>query len=57
MGSEPIAHEGERNNCFGKIHYSFSKISRQNNFSYKKNAIQPSLFWFSKPAFGFQSGL
>ena len=46
MGSESIAHEaevrmrywlwdheGERNNCFTKIHLVGQKISRQNNFS------------------------
>ena len=29
---------------------SWSKISRQNNLSYSKNAIQPPMFWLSKPA-------
>ena len=33
MGSESIAHEGERNNCFSKIQLVGQKISRQNNFS------------------------
>ena len=61
MGSDSIAHdaegrmdywlrgnEGERNNCCENPK-SWSKISRQNNFS-KQNAIQPQLFWFSKRA-------
>ena len=68
MGSESIAHEAEarlrcslrghedeRNNCFSKIQLVGQKY-RDNNFGLQ-NAIQPPLFWFSKPALFATSGL
>ena len=69
MGSESIAHgaklkaewaiDSEAMRARGIIvlvKSSWSKISRQNNFSWQ-NAIQLPLFWFSKPALFATSGL
>ena len=49
MGSESIAHEGERNNCFSKI-----QPVGQKNIETKHLSL---LFWFSKPALFATSGL
>ena len=69
MGSESIAHEaegrigywlrgheGERNNCFSKIQLVGQKFRDKTTFAIK-NAIQPPLFWFSKPALYATNGL
>ena len=60
MGYWLRGHEGERNNCFSKI-----QLFGQNNIETKhlslvkarQNAIQPPLFWSSKPALFATSGL
>ena len=69
MGSETIAHEAEgrmgywlrghedeRNNCFSDIQLVGQKKYRD-KISFEQNAIQPPLFWFSKPALFATSGL
>ena len=68
MASESIAHEaegqmgyrlrgreGERNNFFSKIQPSWSKISRQNRFSWLKLDFNP-FFAAKKPAFSLLVG-
>ena len=65
MGSESIAHEaegheGERNTSFSKIQQVGPKNIETTHLSLVKarqNAIQPPLFWFSKPALFATSGL
>ena len=43
MGSESIAHEGERNNCFSKIQLVGQKYREQKNFSCLKLDFNPFL--------------
>ena len=47
MGSESIAHEGERKNCFSKIHLVGQK--------YRDKTTSASKTRFSRHCFGFQS--
>ena len=47
MGSESIAHEGERNNCFSKIQLVGQK--------YRDKTTLASKMRFSRHCFGFQS--
>ena len=47
MGSESIAYEGERNNCFSKI-----QLVGQKNIQTKQNFSKTR---FSRHCFGFQS--
>ena len=62
MGSESVwairvrGHEGERNNCFSKIQLVGQKFRDKTTLAIK-NAIQPPLFWFSKPALYATNGL
>ena len=69
MGSKSIAHEaegrmgywlrdheGEKNNCFSEIQLVGQKKYRDKT-KLQQNAIQPPLFWFSKPALFATSGL
>ena len=57
MGSESVAHEGEQNNCFfNKIQLVGQKYRDKTTLA-SKNAIQPPLFWFSKPALFATGGL
>ena len=55
MGYWLRGHEGKTNNIV-LVFSSWSKVSRQNNFS-QQNTIQPPLFWFSKLALFATSGL
>ena len=57
MGSESIAHEGERNNCFSKIQLVGQKYRDEITLISYQNAIQPPLFWFLKPTLFATSGL
>ena len=58
MGSESIAHEGEKNNCFfNKIQLLVGQKYRDKTTLARKNAIQPLLFWFSEPVLFATSGL
>ena len=43
MGSESIAHEGERNNCFSKIQLVGQKYRDKTTFSWLKLDVNP--FW------------
>ena len=43
MGSESIAHEGKRNNCFSKIQLVGQKYRERKNFSYLKLDFNPFL--------------
>ena len=49
MGSESIAHEGERNNYFSKIQLVGQKFRDNTTFAILKLDLKP-LFWFSRPA-------
>ena len=57
MGSESIAHEGERNNCFSKIQLVGQKYRDKITLISYQNAIQQPLFWFLKPTLFATSGL
>ena len=57
VGSESIAHEGKRNNCFSKIQLVGQKYRDKATLARKMWFDQPSLFWFSKPALFTTSGL
>ena len=56
MGYWLRGHERDRNNFFSKIQPFGQKYRDKKKIRYQ-NAIQPPLFWFSKPALFATSGL
>ena len=60
MGYRLRGHEGEKNNCFSEIQLVGQTNIETKHLSLVKarqNAIQPPLFWLSKPALFATSGL